>query len=469
MSKILLIKPRFLGLEFQVITQPMGLAYIGATLKKTGHEPRIHDCALDYKDLHILRHMIGDWKPDFIGISVIITELEQTNKIMEIIREILPDVPVTVGGPWPSANPIDAIKTLGADFVVIGEGELVFPELINAINNGHSTEEISGTASMINGNIKINPGRYLTEDELNNLPFPAWELLDHTLYKNNPSGAIVGCRNYMTVITSRGCPYQCSYCHNTMGKVFRKRSAESVISEIEELRFKYGFKEFEIFDDCFNFDRERMRSILRNIKIRIRDARLHFPNALRSDILEPEDMALFKQAGTVSASFSIETSSRRIQKLIHKNLNIEKAMRVINASVKEGIYSSGFFMLGFPTETYEEAVGTVKYALNSSFHRVMFMLVTPFAGTELAEMIPKVNSNKSNTINPLYINFFNNSFNISAMSDDELHRVFRSAYIRFYMNPRKVLRLIINHPRILSLPRYAFTTMMKMLPRRHSS
>lgn len=469
MSKILLIKPRFLGLEFQVITQPMGLLYIGAMLKKAGHEPRIHDCALDLKDLHILKSIIRDWKPDFIGISIIITELEQTKKIMEIIREVLPAVPVTFGGPWPSANPVDAIKIFGADFVVIGEGELVFLELIEAIKNGRPTENISGTASAINGHVMINPGRFLTENELNNLPFPAWELLDHAIYKNNPSGAIVGCRKYMTVITSRGCPYRCSYCHNTMGKLFRKRSAESVISEIEQLRFKYGFKEIEIFDDCFNFDRDRMRTILEHLKNRVKDVRLHFPNALRCDILEPEDMVLFKQAGTVSANFSIETSSSRIQKLVHKNLNIEKAMRVINASVKEGIYSSGFFMLGFPTETYEEAMETVKYALNSSLHRVMFMLVTPFAGTELAEKMPDVISNKSNIINPLYINYFNNSFNISAMSDDELHRVFRNAYIRFYMNPQKVLRLIIHHPRMLSLPRYAFTTMMKMMPRRHSA
>jgi len=99
MSKILLIKPRFLALEFQAITPPLGLVYIGAMLKKDGHDVKIHDCATDYQDLHILRETLQDWVPDFIGLSIIITELEQTTIIMRMIREIQSDVPVTFGGP----------------------------------------------------------------------------------------------------------------------------------------------------------------------------------------------------------------------------------------------------------------------------------------------------------------------------------------------------------------------------------
>ena len=221
MSKILLIKTRAPFLVCSVRAQPMGLMYIGAALKMAGHEPKIHDCYIDNNDLHILRRTITEWKPDFIGISIIINELEQTKKVIGIIREIMPHVPVTFGGHWPSTNTEESIKTLGADFVAIGEGELVFPELIDAINNCHTTESIPGTASIVNGNVKINQGRYLTEDELNALPFPAWELLDHKLYSKMDSAANVGCRPYMSIVTSRGCPFKCVYCHQQMGKVFR--------------------------------------------------------------------------------------------------------------------------------------------------------------------------------------------------------------------------------------------------------
>jgi len=383
MSKVLLIKPRLLGFEFQYITQPIGLMYIGASLKKSWHEPKIHDCAIDYKDLHVLTRTIKDWEPDFIGISIIVTEIEHTKRIMEVIREILPDIPVTFGGPWPSANPEEAIKTFGADFVVIGEGELIFPELIEAIKIGLPTESIPGTASIVNGRVKINQGRQLTEEELNALPFPAWELLDHKQYAKMSSQAGVGYRPYMTIVTSRGCPFKCAYCHQTMGKVFRKRSAESVLAEMEELRFRHGFKEFEITDDCFNLDRERMYAILNGIRDRLGDVKLHFPNGLRADMLEPEDLVLFKQAGTVSAMFAIETSSPRLQKMIRKNLNIDKAVLAINAAVNAGIYTAGFFMIGFPTESYEEASATAEFAVRSILHRAFFYNPTPFAGTDL--------------------------------------------------------------------------------------
>jgi radical SAM superfamily enzyme YgiQ (UPF0313 family) len=468
MSKILLIKPRFLGLEFQVITQPMGLMYIASALKRAGHDPMIHDCGIDHKDLHILRRTITEWKPDFIGISIIITELDQTRIIMGIIRKTLPGVPVIFGGSWPSANPEISIKTFGADFVVVGEGEMVFPQLIDALNKGLAMDSIPGTASIVNGYLEINSGNQMTENELNALPFPAWELLHHKLYAKSPSFATVGCRTYMSIVTSRGCPYKCAYCHQTLGKFFRKRSAESVLAEMEELRFKHGFKDFEILDDCFNLDRERMYAILTGIRDRLGDVKLHFPNGLRADMLEPEDMALFKQAGTVSASFAIETTSPRLQKMIRKNLDIEKATRVINASVKAGIYSIGFFMLGFPTETYEEASETVNFAAQSPLHRAMFMLVTPFAGTELAEMVSDSLKKRNKFSNPRYANYFTNALNISAMSDAELHKVFRRAYRRFFLNPRRIFGLAIHHPKVLSLPRYAFVTIIKILPRRHN-
>ncbi len=464
MSKILLIKPRFLIPDLLAITQPMGLMYIAATLKKAGHETRIHDCGSDYKDLNILRRTITDWKPDFIGLSIIITELEQTKIIMAIIREILPEVPVTFGGPWPSANPEESIKTYGADFVVMGEGELVFPDLIDAVNRKRPTDSIPGTASRVNGNIRINEGRYLTEEELDALPFPAWELLDHYLYAKMPSFSCVGFRPYMTIVTSRGCPFKCIYCHQTMGKVFRKRSAQSVLAEMEELRFRHGFKEFEIADDCFNLDRERMSAILTGIKNKLGDIKMHFPNGLRSDMLEPEDMTAFKNAGTVSACFAIETASPRLQKVINKNLNIEKATRVIDASVKAGIYSTGYFMIGFPTESLEEASATVEYAVRSNLHCATFMFVTPLQGSELARMAFDLLKNRNQTIEPPNITYFSNPLNLSAMSDHDLKKIFRSAYRRFYFSPKRILRLAIYHPKTLSLPFYAFLFIMKLIP-----
>jgi radical SAM superfamily enzyme YgiQ (UPF0313 family) len=460
MSKILLIKPRFFE-DFwfeESITQPMGLLYIGATLKQAGHEPKIHDCGLDDQGLRILISLLTEWKPDFIGISLIITEVEPTRRIMQILREKMPDVPVIFGGPWPTANPEECLQAMEADFVVLGEGEIVFPRLINALISGQPTGALSGIASVVNGKVKINPGRFLTEDELNALPFPAWELLNHKLYENMRSMPGVGCRPYMSIVTSRGCPFQCAYCHRTMGKTFRKRSAESVLAEMEELRFRHGFREFEILDDCFNLDRNRMIEILSGIRDRIKDARLHFPNAVRTDMLDPGDMTLFKQAGTISAHFAIETSSPRLQKLVQKNLDIEKASRVIDASVKAGIYSTGYFMIGFPTETYAEARATLDFAVKSNLHRALFFNPKPFAGTKLAEIAEDYLRHRNEFSNPQTSNYCKDTINISGMSDDELQWIFENVYKRFYLNPGRMVRMMIliaRQPEVFSLKRLA--------------
>lgn len=466
MSKVLLIKPRFLGEDLQAITHPLGAMYIGALLKRNGHEPKIHDCALDYKNLRLLKREITEWKPDFIGISIIVTELKQTGKIMKIIREIRPDVPVIFGGPWPSSNYEEAIKNIGADFVVMGEGEHVFPELINAINNNLQTRSIPGTVCMIDGHINVNPGQQLTEKQLNELPFPAWELINNKLYAKTSSFATMGCRPYMSIITSRGCPYRCAYCHQTMGKVFRKRAVESVLAEMEELYFKYGVKEFEIIDDCFNLDRERMLGILLGIRNRFGKVNLHFPNGVRADIFKPGDMHIFKQAGTVSIVFAIETSSPRLQKMIQKNLNIEKAVLTVNEAVKAGIFSTGCFMIGFPTETYEEAYATVEFASRLPIHRAYIFNPTPFDGTKLAEMVSESQKKRNYDINPHDANYFNSIFNISAMSDNELRKIYRLAYRRIYLNPRRMLRLVVHHPNVFSIPKSALLTLIKILPRR---
>jgi radical SAM superfamily enzyme YgiQ (UPF0313 family) len=251
-----------------------------------------------------------------------------------------------------------------------------------------------------------------------------------------------------------------------MGKVFRKRSAESVLAEMEELRSKHGFKEFEIIDDCFNLDRERMYAILTGIKDRLGDVKLHFPN-IRADVLEPQDMALFKAAGTVSACFAIETSSRRLQKMIHKNLNIEKAIGAINASVRAGIYSMGYFMIGFPTETFEEASDTIDFAARSLLHRALFYIPIPFAGTELVQMSADFLKDKNDTIDLQQMTYFASTLNISAMSDYELQRLFRYAHLRFYLKPQRLLKLVIHHPSFRSLLYYAFLSMLRALPRRH--
>jgi len=467
-ARILLVKPRFMGPEFRSITHPMGLMYVAATLRQAGHEPRIIDCAADPYDFDGPARIAADWRPDCIGLSIIVSELEQASGIIGSIRARSPEIPIVLGGPWPSANPADALIMLQADFVVAGEGELTFPLLVDAIERRQNpfvtAKSIPGVAARIGDSVQ-GPSPAPLPD-LDRLPLPAWDLLDHELYARTLSMAGVGCRPYMTVVTSRGCPFRCAYCHQTQGKQFRRRTAQSVVDELVTLNRDHGFSEFEIVDDCFNLDRERMHAILNGIIDAIPDARLHFPNGVRADHLDGRDIRLLRQAGTVSACFAIETASPDLQKVIRKNLDIDKALDAIHAAVAEGIYSTGFFMLGLPGETGSQAMATVEFAARSPLHRAIFMLTTPFAGTELADMAARITGTPI-TLNAVRgLNYFTSSINISAMTDDELNSIFRSAYRRFYLNPRRILRVISQHPRKQSLPRYALIMIEKIIPGR---
>ncbi|PKN10383.1 MAG: hypothetical protein CVU72_01355, partial [Deltaproteobacteria bacterium HGW-Deltaproteobacteria-7] len=165
--------------------------------------------------------------------------------------------------------------------------------------------------------------------------------------------------------------------------------------------------------------------------------------------------------------FAIETSSPRLQKLIRKNLNLEKASQVIKAAVEAGIYSTGYFMIGFPTETYEEACATVKFAVTSSLHRALFFNPKPFAGTELAKMVNDNLPDKNDFFDPQKSNYCRDSINISGMPDKELQMIFRNVYMRFYLNPKRILRIMIlmlRHPEVFTLKRIAGMFFYAFLP-----
>lgn len=402
------------------------------------------------------------FKPDFVGISLIASEQKEARKTLEVVRNAAPGVPLIVGGPWASSNPEYSIRDLGADCVVTDEGEITIVELIDAMEKGLAASSVAGTVSLQDGQLVGTPRPFLTCRELEDIPIPSWDLVDRDIYARMPSMACVGQRPYGVIFTSRGCPFNCIYCHRTMGKIFRARSPESVLSEMAEIKNIYGIKDFEIFDDCFNLDRDRMTAILSGIPKHVGPVRLHFSNGLRIDRLEPGDMALFKRAGTVSAYLPIETASPRLQKLSGKNLDIERAVEVVRAAVKEGIYSTGMFMLGFPTETSEETLKTISLAVSLPLHRAIFTLVTPMPGTKLADMCASRLAKNGTKISGEQLSFFD-SINISDMPDEELSRIFRSAYRRFYINPLRIIRLLACHPGKMSLPYYGMRATIRMI------
>jgi len=372
---------------------PLGFLYLSAYLKRHITEKveiDITDLRKARKKKSSLKKKLVQFKPDIIGISLLSFEKDFIRNHADIFQEHAPAAKIIIGGPYPTTDYSEIVMNHDIECVVIGEGEKVLLNLINAYAEGREFKDIKGIAYRNDGNVIRNDSEDYIED-LDSIPYPDYSLInleDYWGYHSQMNGVLAE-KKYIHVISSRACPYSCIYCHNIFGKKLRKRSPDNFFGEIKLLYHEYGVKEFHFVDDVFNIDRKRMHEILNliiesGIKIRIA-----FPNGVRGDILTQDDIKLLKKAGTYMITYAIETASERIQKLIKKNLDVKKVIENIKYSHEIGLITRGYFMIGFPGETIDEIKKTVSLAIESKLDMVSFWAVVPFKHTGLYDLARK--------------------------------------------------------------------------------
>ena len=269
---------------------------------------------------------------------------------------------------------------------MIGEGEIVFNKIIRNLLEEKSYFNISGIAYRNEKGVHKTPTQFYIDD-LDTLPLPSYEIIDLNKFSNQfLTFTSKISKPHANIMTTRGCPYRCAYCHNILGKRFRMRSPESVFAEIKYLFNKYGINDFQVIDDIFNLDLIRAKTICDMIIKSRMKITLSFPNALRGDRVDTELIEKMAEAGTKFISYAVETASPRLQKMIKKNLNLDKIFRAIEYTAEANIVTRGFFMIGFPTETEEEVLQTIEFAKASSLCGATFFTVVYFPGTELFKL-----------------------------------------------------------------------------------
>ena len=431
------------------IVHPLGLMQLSSYLKK--HRPGCNIRLIDTRITKLTRpelvKAIANFSPDVVGISGITNESTALHEIAADARKTAPSARIIAGGPYPTAYTQRAVADPNIDFAVIGEGEETLAELLDAFSAGSRVENINGIAFRKDGQVFLTPPRALIED-IDCLPFPDWEAVDIKAYPGHYRMSIMNNDNWMPLFTSRGCPYQCIYCHNILGKRFRPRSAEKVIEEIDILYNKYGIKEFDVIDDIFNFDTARTERICDLIAQRGYDLSLGFPHGLRLDRLDERLLSKLEKAGTKVISFPVESVTPRIQELTGKGLKTDNLEKLVDCAVELGIFCTGLFMIGFPTETKEEMQNTVDFAVNAKFHSAEFFTVTAFQGTKLWEMLPPERRNTKADYSEY--NYLRRDV------DQKLLWMQRKAYIRFYFNPLRIIRILAAYRKISPLYRLFF-------------
>ena len=448
--KIHLVRPHS---EIPAAAPPLGLLYLTSYLHKhSQHTATVFDARLKECGYDAIEQSIRGQKPDLVGVTAFSEEYKEAHEIARRSKKVFPQVPVILGGPYATSDYMQALKDPNIDIAVIGEAEKSFYQLVNALEKSEEWTEIRELAYRSNGEIKKSQCQEFVEN-LDELPYPAWDIVNLEDYFNRKGTRKRTAFNQhqmkmrvLSVQTTRGCPYRCSYCHNLFGKKLRKRSVENVIGELKLMKERYNVEEVEFIDDIFNLDIERAKQIFRRIIEEKLDLKFSFPNGLRSDRMDEELLDLFREGGAYRLVFAIESGTPRIQKLVRKNLDLDKAEENIVQAAKRGFSLGGFFMMGFLDETEEEVWNTINFALKSELHTAAFFVVTPFPNTEIWQQAREMGYDLSANPENYFAHYQKVSANISRVPSKRLEKLRKIAFRRFYLNPRRLINFMRTTP-----------------------
>jgi len=457
--KILLIRPHSL---VPAAPPPIGLMYLAGYLRhfRSNLEIDVFDARVKLAPAGEVREYIRRSQPDVVGITAFTMEAEEAHQTAGMVKDLFPEVPVILGGPYPSSDPESAGKDENFDYMVFGEGEVPLLQLLKVFENGENPSTVRGIQFRQNGNL-ISTGPADVVDNPDEIPFPAWDLLDLDDYfrpsagKRRLTNPIQMHERGMSVFSSRGCPYRCTYCHNIFGKKTRFRTPENVIDELEWLKREFGIQEIEFIDDVFNLDIERAKKIMDLMIENNFNLKFSFPNGLRADRMDEELVLKMREAGCYRVNYAIESGSPRIQKLMKKNLKLDRAREIIDFTAEQKISVGGFFMLGFPDETVAEMHQTIDFALKSKCHTASFFILTPFPGTEMYNDALEAGID----MEALYSDYGAVSKNLSRDVPASIIKKLRTqAFRKFYFNPVRMWNIYRTTPNKFALMRNLLRT-----------
>ena len=447
---------------------PLNYIHLAAYLRERGYTALILDEIFDEMTFEAVDRKIRENHIQVVGIGAMTCEMPQAVAEAKRLKAVHPDLKIVFGGPHPSGDPEECLRSGAVDYVIVGEGEIALAALLDALSQRLDTTQIPGVWSIADGRVMAN-GRAEVPD-IESLPRPAYEMLDLDRYfKLDSPWHFPKSARAVQFITERGCPYQCSYCHDIHTKKFRALSAEAVLDQMEWLVRDHGVREFMIVDDIFNFNLERAKTICRGIVERKLDIHLQFPNGVRGDRFDEELIALMKRAGTHYMAIAIETVSAKFQKLVRKNLKIERARQSLNWARGNGIEVSGFFMIGFPGESVDEVRATLEFALAEPFDSVFVSIVAPFKGTKLrtdmeSGLFGEMTQQGTAALNELFPIVHN-----QALPIELLLKLQRDCYWRFYRRPRSLALLTRKLTNFRNVKKVARAVSRRILDRREVS
>lgn len=362
-----------------------GLAYLAAVLVKNGYDCKIIDGMAEDKPFNLIFENIKSFSPDIVVMGVSTPTFDNDNEICSIIKKSLP-VKIILVGTHVAVLPEQSLCSSEADFGIINEGELTLLELVDCLSkNRDNYSDVKGICfKNKSGEIVCNSPRELVKD-LDSLPFPSRNLLPSEKYHMPffPDGP------FATLISSRGCPYSCTFCRagKVWGETTRRRSVDNVHNEIKHIVCDLKIKNIVFMTDLFTIDKKWVSQLCE--KIISEGPKFTWICNSRVDSVDLGVLNLMKRSGCKLISYGVESGDQGILDSCRKNIRVEDSKNAIKLTKKSGILSFAYFILGLPGETKSTIEKTINFAIELDSDYVNFHIATPFPGTEFYETAKK--------------------------------------------------------------------------------
>lgn len=462
--RILLINPKFrLPIDTRT-TAHLGLAYLGAVSERRGDQVFVFDADIEKQPI---TEFIQEYRPHIVGITANTPQVKQAWRTAKAIKEVM-DVPIVLGGPHVSVLPEESCEKPYVDVAARGEGEDTWidicarleafladhPEYNPDAGGTFSTEAFMHPENAVfdtcggvswktsDGQIHNNPDRTPIAD-LDSLPWPAYHLFKMERYTNlQPATDHVDGARSFSILTSRGCPYRCTFCSQSIMPIkWRSRSAESVLAEWRHLVEDLDAQEIGVLDDSANIRVKRLEEIANLlIENNLNHVPWIFVNGIRANLASKELLLLLKRAGLKRTAFGVETGDPEILKSIDKKVDHDTIRAAFKNAKEVGIETIAFMIIGLPGETRQTMQNSIDFAIEIDPMIANFSMMTPYPGTKVYEIVKRQGRFLINDWED-YVFFEQQArYEMGDMTAELVEEMYRKAYRQFYLRPSPIMR-----------------------------
>lgn len=435
--KVLFVNPpqtaskyKFMG----VIAPPLGIAYMAGVLQENNIDVEILDASAEDMDFKDVEKELLKRKPDLVALTALTPTIGRALETAQVVKETLPDSIVVMGGYHPTFNFIETLEDENVDIVIRGEGEYIMLNLVQALENQSSLHDVKGIVfeDKNSKEIVVNPEAPLIQD-LDELPFPALNLLPMKKYR------LLDMDTHMTtMITTRGCPMQCSFCSSAAmhGKKIRERSVENIVDEIEYLKTNYDIDTIAFMDDTFTLKKRKVMAICDEILKR--NIEIMWGCTSRVDTLDEKLLKKMKEAGCITIFIGVESADQQQLDNMCKNTTIAKIENAFKIAHKLKIRTIASVALGMPGDTKEIMNKTVKFVHKLKPNYAIYSLATPYPGTRFYKeafeknLIKIKDWSKYTLITPI--------LETIDCSLNDMRKIQAKAFMKFYLRPHYIIK-----------------------------